>query len=195
MTYCKTEGAALPLAALTAAVGLYSSIKLGLPQPWSPAANPTPLLIYGASSAVGYYVLQLALKSNLHPLICIAGRASAHVNKLLDKSQGDAIVDYRQSNEDVAKGIKNALKGQKLEYAYDAVSEKGSYQIISKVLDKTTGKITLVLPPTTGWNTDYPPEDIAEGIQQSVRLSDIALSKISANYIQHLLDNKCRRRS
>ena len=168
LTYCKTEGAALPLAALTAAVGLYSSIKLGLPQPWSPAAKPTPLLIYGASSAVGYYVLQLALKSNLHPLICIAGRASAHVNKLLDKSQGDAIVDYRQSNEDVAKGIKNALKGQKLEYAYDAVSEKGSYQIISEVLDKMTGKITLVLPPKTGWNTDYPPEDIAEGIQQSV---------------------------
>jgi NADPH:quinone reductase-like Zn-dependent oxidoreductase len=86
------EGAALPLAILTAVVGLYSSIKLGLPQPWSPATKPTPLLIYGASSAVGYYVLQLALKSNLHPLICIAGRASAHVDKLLDKSKGDAIV-------------------------------------------------------------------------------------------------------
>jgi hypothetical protein len=116
---------------------------------------------------VGYYVLQLALKSNLHPLICIAGRASAHVERLLDNSQGDAIVDYRQSNEDVAKGIRKALKGQKLEYAYDAVSEKESYHIISDVLDKTTGKITLVLPPKTGWNTDYPPEDIAEGIQQS----------------------------
>ena len=137
----------MPLAALTAVVGLYSSIKLDLPQPWSPATKPTPLLIYGASSAVGYYVLQLALKSNLHPLICIAGRASGHVDRLLDRSQGDAIVDYRQSNEDVAKGIKDALKGEKLEYAYDAVSEKGSYQIISEVLDKKTGKITLVLPP------------------------------------------------
>jgi NADPH:quinone reductase-like Zn-dependent oxidoreductase len=89
---CGTEGAALPLATLTAVVGLYGSSKLDLPQPWSPATKPTPLLIYGASSAVGYYVLQLALKSNLHPLICIAGRASAHVDKLLDKSKGDAIV-------------------------------------------------------------------------------------------------------
>jgi hypothetical protein len=89
---CEIEGAALPLAILTAVVGLYSSIKLDLPQPWSPATKPKPLLIYGASSAVGYYVLQLALKSNLHPLICIAGRASAHVEKLLDKSKGDSIV-------------------------------------------------------------------------------------------------------
>jgi hypothetical protein len=92
----ETEGAALPLAALTAAVGLYASEKLDLPQPWSPATKPTPLLIYGASSAVGYYVLQLAIKSNLHPLICIAGRASAHVEKLLDKSKGDTVVDYRK---------------------------------------------------------------------------------------------------
>lgn len=89
------EGAALPLAALTAVVGLYSSIKLDLPQPWSPATKPTPLLIYGASSAVGYYALQFAIRSDLHPLICIAGRASAHVEKLLDKSKGDAVVDYR----------------------------------------------------------------------------------------------------
>ena len=92
LIHCGTEGAALPLAILTAVVGLYGSNKLNLPQPWSPATKPTPLLIYGASSAVGYYVLQLAMKSNLHPLICIAGRASAHVEKLLDKSKGDAVV-------------------------------------------------------------------------------------------------------
>lgn len=153
------------MAALTAVVGLYSSTKLDLPQPWSPATKPTPLLIYGASSAVGYYVLQLALKSNLHPLICIAGRASAHVDKLLDKSKGDSIVDYRQSNHDIVKGITSTLKGHKLEHAYDAVSEKGSYEVISDVLDKSTGKITLVLPPKTGWDTKF--EEIPDSIQQS----------------------------
>lgn len=151
------------MAVLTAAVGLYSSIKLDLPQPWSPATKPTPLLIYGASSAVGYYVLQLALKSNLHPLICVAGRASAHVEKLLDKSKGDAVVDYR--SEDVVKDLKTALNGHKLEHAYDAVSEKGSYQNICEVLDKDSGKITLVLPPKTGWDTPF--EEIPAPIQQS----------------------------
>ena len=43
-------------------------------------------------------------------------------------------------------GLKDALKGQKLEYAYDAVSEKGSYENIGKVLDPEKGKITFVLP-------------------------------------------------
>lgn len=97
------EGAALPLAILTAVVGLYSSIKLDLPQPWSPATKPTPLLIYGASSAVGYYVLQLAIKSNLHPLICVAGRAKDHVEKLLDKSKGDTYVVGLNRHEAMAK--------------------------------------------------------------------------------------------
>lgn len=35
---------------MTAAVGLY--LKLGLPEPWTPAVAPLPLIIYGASSAV-----------------------------------------------------------------------------------------------------------------------------------------------
>jgi hypothetical protein len=55
-----------------------------------------------------------------------------------------------------------------LEYAYDAVSEKGSYEIISQVLDKSTGKITLVLPPLTGWDTPYPEiSEVSKGISQS----------------------------
>src|ERR1700760_4347774 len=95
---CK-EGAAIPLAALTAACGLYA--KLRLPEPWLPATKPIPLVIYGASSAVGYYTIQFALRSNIHPLICVAGKASAHVEKLLDRSKGDTIVDYRGGNDAV----------------------------------------------------------------------------------------------
>lgn len=45
------------------------------------------------------------------------------------------------------------------------MSEKGSYEIISQVLDKSTGKITLVLPPSTGWDTPY--SEIPKDIQQS----------------------------
>lgn len=161
----QTEGAAIPLAALTAAVGLYGSKKLALPQPWSPALKPIPLVVYGASSAVGSYAIQLAVRSNIHPLICIAGRAQDHVEKLIDRSKGDTIIDYRKGDDDVAQGIKDALNGQKLEYAYDAVSEKNSYVNISKVLDKDTGKITLVLPPKGGWDAKY--EEIPSGVKQS----------------------------
>lgn len=128
---------------MTSAVGLYA--RLGLPSPWTPAKESIPLVIYGGSSAVGSYAIQLAQRSNIHPIIAVAGRAKAHVVNYLDKSKGDVYVDYREGDEAVAKGIKDALKGASLHYAFDAVSEKGSYQNICKVLDPQ-GKITLVLP-------------------------------------------------
>lgn len=156
---CPTEGAAIPLAALTAVVGLFANDRLGLPQPITPATTPIPLVVYGASSAVGTYTLQLASRANIHPLICVAGRAQAHVEKFIDRSKGDTIIDYRKGDAAVVEGIQEALKGQKLEYAFDAVSEKGSFQNICKVLEPT-GKITLVLP-----GMDY--SAIPEGVRWS----------------------------
>ena len=140
-----SEGAAVPLAALTAALGLYA--RLRLPEPWLPApeGTKTPLVIYGASSAVGSYALQLAVKSNIHPIIAVAGRAQSHVEKFIDRSKGDTIVDYRAGDEAVVKGLKDALNGQKLLHAFDAVSEKGSVENIAQVLD-AQGAVTFVLP-------------------------------------------------
>jgi len=154
-------GAAIPLAAMTAAIGLYAQDRLSLPTPLSPATATIPLVIYGASSAVGTYALQFAKRSNIHPIICIAGRAQNHVEAFLDRSKGDTIVDYRQGDEAVAQGIKNALPaGHKLEYAFDAVSEKNSYQNICQVLD-AHGRITLVLP-----GQEYP--EIPKTVHQSM---------------------------
>lgn len=140
-----TEGAAVPLAALTSALGLYA--RLRLPEPWLPASDSqkTPLVIYGASSAVGSYALQLAVKSNIHPIITVAGRAKDHVEKFIDRSKGDTIIDYREGDEAVVKGLKEALRGQKLLHAFDAVSEKGSVENLAQVLD-AEGAITFVLP-------------------------------------------------
>ena len=143
---CYTEGAAIPLAALTAACGLYA--RLRLPEPWLPApdSKSTPLVIWGASSAVGSYAVQLARRSNIHPLICVAGRAQTHVEKMIDRSRGDTILDYRGGRHLVAQKIRESLRGEKLEYAFDAVSEDGSYQTICDVLDHQSGKITLIVP-------------------------------------------------
>ena len=140
-----TEGAAIPLAALTSALGLYA--RLRLPEPWLPASDDqkTPLVIYGASSAVGSYALQLAVKSNVHPILAIAGRAQSHVEKFLDRSKGDTIIDYREGDAAVVKNLTAALNGQKLLHAFDAVSEKGSVENLSQVLDPQ-GAITFVLP-------------------------------------------------
>ncbi|KAM7190103.1 alcohol dehydrogenase-like protein [Rhypophila sp. PSN 637] len=157
------EAAALPLAAMTAAIGLYRN--LGLPQPWSPPnpsprpsdSAPLPLIIYGASSAVGFYALQFALKSNIHPLICVAGRAgNDYILPYLDKSKGDVLIDYRDGQEKVIEALKSAAPkgGPPILHAFDAVSEHGSPLQIAKVFaanptSTTTGstkpKVTFVL--------------------------------------------------
>lgn len=61
----------------------------------------------------------------------------------------------------MAQEIKASLKGAKFEYAFDAVSEMGSYQTICRVLDHQSGKITLIVPAQT-----Y--SDIPKTIEKSV---------------------------
>lgn len=101
-----------------------------------------PLIIYGASSAVGFYALQFALKSNIHPLICVAGRAgNDYVLPHLDQSKGDVLIDYRDGEDKVVEALKNAAPvsssqdGKRLPilYAFDAVSDHGSPAQIGKV--------------------------------------------------------------
>ncbi|KAI3322644.1 GroES-like protein [Xylariaceae sp. AK1471] len=128
------EAATIPLATMTSAVALY--IRLRLPQPWLPATEPIPLVIYGAASAVGAYAIQLAQRSNIHPLICVAGRSIAHVEKLIDRSKGDVILDYREGDEALVEGLRKAADGKPLMYALDAVSKPWSYVNLFQVLAK-----------------------------------------------------------
>lgn len=87
------EAATIPLAATTASLALYRS--LALPPPWHPTTERTPLLIYGGSSAVGAFAIKLASRSNLHPIIAVAGAGAKYVSSLLDASRGDTVIDYR----------------------------------------------------------------------------------------------------
>ncbi|KAF2497232.1 hypothetical protein BU16DRAFT_526253 [Lophium mytilinum] len=170
------EAATLPLAGMTAAVGLYR--YLGLPEPWSSAKpkddEKRPILVYGAASAVGAFAIQLAALSDLHPIIGIAGRGVVFAEGLIDKSKGDAVIDYRRGDEAVVAGIKDALKTAgcediPLRYCFDAISEAGSHEINAAVLDSERGssKATHVLPvgrfATKGFT--YP-----EGIESSLMM-------------------------
>jgi NADPH:quinone reductase len=140
------EAATIPLAAMTAAVGLYQDMRL--PLPFTPATNPIPLVVYGGSSAVGAFAIKLASLSNIHPIIAVAGGGASYVETLIDRSKGDTIVDYRKGDEAVVSGIKEAVaKGNfgSVKYAYDAVSEKNSYLNLGKAMD-IRGQICLVLP-------------------------------------------------
>jgi NADPH:quinone reductase len=160
------EAATIPLAAMTAAVGLYA--RLGLPEPWNkvhPARDGPAkggVVVYGAASAVGAFAVKLLTRANIHPIIAVAGKGIPFVKTLLDESKGDVVVDYRSGDASVVREIRAAIPaGHSLRYAYDAVSEKGSYQNIAQVLDPDHGRITLVLP-----GKEYP--EIPKGIKQNI---------------------------
>lgn len=88
------------------------------------------------------------------------------MEKLIDRSKGDTIVDYRKGDEAVVSGIKDALKkagANEIHHAFDAISEHNSFQNISQVLAKQGSKITLVLP-----GKDY--SEIPDYIQQSTTM-------------------------
>ncbi|EKG18492.1 Alcohol dehydrogenase superfamily zinc-containing [Macrophomina phaseolina MS6] len=143
------EAATIPLAALTAVIGNY--VRLGLPEPWRPVTEgqQLPFLVYGGASAVGAFAIKLARLSNIHPIIAVAGKGIPYVETLLDKSKGDAVVDYRAGDEAVVQGIKDALKAsgttEPLRHAFDAVSEKGSQVNLVAVL-ASDALVTNVLP-------------------------------------------------
>ncbi|CAG8885604.1 unnamed protein product [Penicillium egyptiacum] len=137
------EAATIPLAAMTAALGLYQRLKL--PLPWAPADKPTPLVVYGGASAVGAFAIKFAQLSNIHPIIAVAGKGAPFVETLISREKGDTIIDYREGDDAVRSAIKAASEGTPIHHAYDAVSEKGSYVNLGITLD-TPGKITVVLP-------------------------------------------------
>ncbi|KAK4235954.1 chaperonin 10-like protein [Achaetomium macrosporum] len=166
------EAATIPLAAMTAAVGLH--LRLGLPQPWAPEVpnlGPTPLIIYGAASSVGIYALQLAQRANIHPLLCVAGRACDYVEGFIDRSKGDVVIDYRQGDEAVISGLVDALKGQPpVRHVLDTVSEGSSITNIAGVFRRQAeargegpkGKVTFVLGGEK--------QGLPEGVEWSITL-------------------------
>ena len=140
------QASTIPMASLMAAIGFFGQLKVSN-GPWSNVEQECPLVIYGASSAMGATVVQYAKMVGVHPLICVVGKGAATVRPLLDPCQGDVLVDYRNGDDSVVEGIKSALKGAKLYNAFDAVSAHNSWINIGKVLEPD-GHITLVLPGT-----------------------------------------------
>lgn len=112
------EAATIPLTAFTAAVGLYRN--LGLPAPWNrsdehvPGGKKVPLVINGASGAVGAFAVKLAkMNPRIGPIIATAGSSKSFVESL----DPDAIVDYRSAT--IAEDIKKALGSAELRHVFD----------------------------------------------------------------------------
>jgi NADPH2:quinone reductase len=144
------EAATIPLCAITAALGLFSSLEL--PQPWvgaSPArarVQQGGIIIYGAASVTGAFAIKLLIHANIHPIFCVAGSGIPFVKTLIDSTKGDRIIDYREGNNAIVRNLKASVPaGHTCAYAYDSVSDDQSIANIAQVLDPQ-GHIALLWP-------------------------------------------------
>jgi NADPH2:quinone reductase len=154
------EACTVPMATFMAAIGLFAMLRISV-GPWD-TGRERPLLVYGAASAVGAAVVRLAEIVGVHPLICVAGRGISFVERLIDRERGD-VVDYRNGPESVLREVREVLGGRKLEFVFDAISEKGSQDNYCPAVDPDHGKVTFVLG---GHREDIPP-----GIEQSTTMA------------------------
>ncbi|KAJ5798976.1 uncharacterized protein N7503_006481 [Penicillium pulvis] len=127
------EAATIPLAAFTAAVGLYRNLQL--PTPWDRSddhgpRNRVPLIINGAGSAVGGFAVKLAKMNPLiGPIITTAGSSADFVRSL----GPDAIVDYRSPT--VVEALRSALGQARPIHVFDATNSLKSIQCLTSVME------------------------------------------------------------
>ncbi|KAH6985366.1 putative quinone oxidoreductase [Ilyonectria destructans] len=138
------EAATIPLAAYTSAVALFHQLEF--PSPWDPQAKrdsgkKRPVIIYGASTAIGAFAIKLAQVANIHPVIAVGSKNSKFVVPFLNSSKGDRIVDYTayKTSEELVAALKDAVKEAGVEDGraydvYDCVSENGTYVTLSKAI-------------------------------------------------------------
>ncbi|KAI9807910.1 MAG: hypothetical protein M1825_005216 [Sarcosagium campestre] len=150
------EAATIPLTVLASSLSLFK--RQSLPPPWaprSPLSPPLPLIIYGASSAVGCYAVKLARAANIHPIIAICGSGKEYVSKFIDESQGDTIVDYRQGVEPMVKEVKERLGSLSVLHALDAISKTNTWIPLTRMLSKPGGVVSVV-SGAAKYDTDIP---------------------------------------
>ena len=117
------------------------------------------IVVWGASGSVGNFAVQLAKIVGLR-VIAVAG-AGAPVAKI---AGADVVVDYRQGQAN--NQILEALKGEKLQYAFDAVSENGTTKQLASLIEPGTKDARIVMVLYPGPNDDLP--EFIEYLQTSV---------------------------
>ncbi|CAF4914497.1 unnamed protein product, partial [Rotaria sp. Silwood1] len=115
MTLSPELAATVPLASITAALGLFH--EMGLPFP--PATCSKAILVWGGSTSVGQYAIQLAKAAGCFVITTASPARHAYLKEL----GADICFDYKNSN--VVSQIKEVASNN-LAYAIDCISENGS---------------------------------------------------------------------
>lgn len=146
------EGAQVALASFTACQCLYQTLQLRIPfalaldSPSQGAAQaepqPTEILIWSGTSAVGQYAIQLAKLSGLH----VVTTASPKNFDLVRSLGADQVFDYGVSK--TPREITRATDGR-LSIAMDCISQGGTPNQVSVSLSPDGGTIATLLPYTS----------------------------------------------
>lgn len=142
------EASTVPLVSTTAAITLFR--RHAFPPPWSHvplSSPPNPLIVYGASSALGLFTVKLARLANIHPIVAIGGASHLHLLPLLDKSRGDAFIDYCDGVESMMQQVRDALGPLKARHALDAISSGDTWVSCTLSISRVAyGVIVHIVP-------------------------------------------------
>ena len=155
------EASTIPLVSITAAITLFRRQRFQAPWLLRGDENQGPLIIYGASSALGAFLVKLAKLSAIQPIVAIGGGSAEYVRSLLSPSAGDIFVDYRGGPDKMKKQVREALGDLRVRHAVDAISAKRMWIPVSQMLDSETSSILSVM---NGANT-YDEPEIAPGVR------------------------------
>ncbi|KAL7934944.1 GroES-like protein [Trichoderma chlorosporum] len=130
------EGASIGISVFTVGQGLYQNLGLELPS--DPIATPTPILIYGGSTASGILGIQFAKLSGYKVITTASPRNFDYLKSL----GADVVFDYRSPT--VVEDIIAAADGE-LTVAWDCISLEDSAKISAAALSDKGGRLGLLL--------------------------------------------------
>ncbi|EWG51941.1 hypothetical protein FVEG_10785 [Fusarium verticillioides 7600] len=132
------QASTIPLAFATATQAMYQ--HLSLPEPYQSREDRVDFLVYGASTSVGLYAVQLGRVSGLR----VIAVASSKNHDLLKRLGAEVTVDYH--DEDWVGRVKEVTWG-KLKYALDNIADGGSAEKVAHCLAHSAGSRLISLSP------------------------------------------------
>ncbi|CEI61955.1 hypothetical protein FVEN_g3000 [Fusarium venenatum] len=132
------QGATISLAFATATQAMFQRMRL--PEPYWPNESHVDFLVYGASTSVGLYAVQLGRLSGLR----VIAIASTKNHDLLKKLGAYTTFDYH--DEDWVDRVRDITNG-KLKYAFDTIADEFSSGKMANALGRSDGAHLVALSP------------------------------------------------
>ncbi|EED81534.1 predicted protein [Postia placenta Mad-698-R] len=140
-TLSHEEAATFGCAFWTAVQALFHPARLGLVAPPLKVDAPEWVFVYGGSSSVGQFAIQLLHLAGYQ----VATTASPHNHALVRALGADVVVDHSAGAEAIA--ALKAATGDTVTAALDAISRRDSQEFAARVLGPRGGKVILLLQP------------------------------------------------